>query len=173
MTRRTALSLFQCKDVMANKPNIAHLRRLREIEAQIQMLEVQIQILEATPDDQEKTPKETGTESTITEAEFKICLKLFTESCTMFVCFFQEWKDTRKITIDTLITIAAFLEGKTHKTNIPILAGSSASLVGGILTIAGLITMPLTRKFSIIQSYVLKFAYCNNYTYYVYILNIN
>ena len=77
----------------------------------------------------------------------------------MFVwVFFEEWKDTRQRNIDTLINTSDYLEEKTNKTNIPRVAGSTASLVGGILTIAGLITMPLTRKFSIILPLISAFC---------------
>ena len=41
------------------------------------------------------------------------------------------------------------MEKKKNDTNISEVAGASAGLAGGILTIAGLITMPLTRKYKI------------------------
>ena len=81
----------------------------------------------------------------VTEA----ALNLFTAACLLFTCFYKEWKKTRQRNIKSLVSIAGVMEKKKNDTNISEVAGASAGLAGGILTIAGLITMPLTREYKI------------------------
>ena len=76
-------------------------------------------------------------------------LNIFTAACLLFSCFYKEWKKTRQRNIKSLISIAGVMEKKKNDTNISEVAGASAGLAGGILTIAGLITMSLPRKYKI------------------------
>ena len=72
-------------------------------------------------------------------------------SCTqarmVLARFHKEWKETRQTNIKSLIGIADAMEKTKNDVNISEVAGASAGLVGGILTVAGLITMPFTRKY--------------------------
>ena len=122
----------------------------QQVRAQIQTLrkkiDVQIRQLENNVND----PRP-GNERTKDNAKrvTETALNLFTAACLLFTCFYKEWKKTRQRNIKSLVSIAGVMEKKKNDTNISKVAGASAGLAGGILTIAGLITMPLTRKYEI------------------------
>ena len=122
----------------------------QQVRAQIQTLhkkiDVQIRQLENNVNGQRTRNKRTKDSA---KRATETALNLFTAACLLFTCFYKEWKKTRQRNIKSLVSIAGVMEKKKNDTNISEVAGASAGLAGGILTIAGLITMPLTRKYKI------------------------
>ena len=110
---------------------------------------LQIKEFEETVNDEVHNKPKKSEEKHITETSLQKFLQLFstfTTACTIFASFYEDWKQTRQNNIKNLIIMADDLEKTTHKANISRVAGSSAGVAGAVLTIAGLITMPLTRK---------------------------
>ena len=120
--------------VMAKQEDRAQLRELSG------KLELQIKEFEQIVKSEKEHIKETSLQ------KFLQLVNTFTIACKKFTCFYKGWKETRQENIKNLTSMANDLEETTHKANISRVAGSTAGVAGAVLTIAGLITMPLSRK---------------------------
>ena len=121
--------------VGVNKKMSTENSELQTSSDQIDRVVAQLEKPDSSPENQENN-----------ESLVELGLDTIASACKVFYSTYEDWRQTRQENIKSLNDIAKAMEKRKNDSNIAEVSGSSAGVVGGILSMAGLITMPFTRE---------------------------